>query len=417
MTMTNTKLPLRTIACALFTLAAFAGHRAAAELPEHVSVAGFGPEGQDYSDEEFPEVEFAYAVAMRNGIAFLGIPSAPDNGHVAVLNQTASGWRRVATLKMPNPAIDTRFGRSITFRDGVVVVGSESAAYVFKRNNGLWKFAQKLTPPAADGQVDFPIALRYEAGTLLASAYRNVAPSVVHVYELDAIGRFVRRATVKASDGTPGDNFGADISMTATTFVVGAPRGGRDRIITLPQFGGPGAAYVFRHNSSGNWVQTQKLQPAVPAQGFGTSVAIDRGMIIVGAPKVDELFYETGGAAYVFLPSSGRYLETLKLQPRFDEHGAYADFGYRIAMFGERIAIAAVEPYGLESFYPFGFVYTYTRDGSSVVPRGVAAGNAVGSSIALANKWLLFGTTVEPSSCTFGCIGSATLYDVNRFRQ
>jgi len=109
----------------------------------------------------------------------------------------------VATLKMPNPATDTRFGRSITFRDGVVVVGSESAAYVFKRNSGLWKFAQKLTPPAADGQVDFPIALRYEAGTLLASAYRNVAPSVVYVYGLDATGRFVRRATVKASDARP----------------------------------------------------------------------------------------------------------------------------------------------------------------------------------------------------------------------
>ena len=58
-------------------VAAFAAHAAGAELPEHVSVAGFGPEGQDYVDQEFQDVEFAYAVAMRNGIAFLASPPRP----------------------------------------------------------------------------------------------------------------------------------------------------------------------------------------------------------------------------------------------------------------------------------------------------------------------------------------------------
>ena len=71
----------------------------------------------------------------------------------------------------------------------------------------------------------FPVALRYEeGGTLLASgATKSTAPSVVYVFERDSTGAFVRRAKVKASDGTAGDTFGASISMTSRLFVVGSP--------------------------------------------------------------------------------------------------------------------------------------------------------------------------------------------------
>ena len=213
--------------CAALALAALTGHPAAAELPVHVEVAGFGPEGQDFLDTEFTDIGYGEAIAIRNGIGLVGIPRADDNGHVAVLNLTASGWRRVATLKAPNPAAAAVFGRSITFRDGVVVIGGAQAAYVFKRSNGVWRHVQKLTPPAGDGAHDFPVALRYEQGTLLASAHTHSLSSVVYVFELNATGTFVRRATLRPSDGARGNSFGHAISMTNRTFVVGAPGGDR----------------------------------------------------------------------------------------------------------------------------------------------------------------------------------------------
>ena len=66
-------------------------------LQPHVVVS---PESEDFP-AEFRDIKFGEAVAIRNGIAFVGIPKADDGGHVAVLNLTASGWKRVGTIKLP----------------------------------------------------------------------------------------------------------------------------------------------------------------------------------------------------------------------------------------------------------------------------------------------------------------------------
>jgi hypothetical protein len=379
-------------------------------LPAHPKIVSFNPQGQDFLETQFTDIGFGEAIAIRNGFGFIGIPRARDNGHVAVLNLTATGWKRIATLKAPNPSVETEFGRSLTFRDGVLVVGASNAAYVFKRSGTAFNFAQTLRPPAADDVADFPVALRYEGGTLLASGFRNEAPGVVYVFELSSTGTFVRRATVKASDSTGPDSFGSDISMTSRMFVVGAAA----------------AAYTFQRNSSGKWIQVQKLLPLEPARGFGTAVAIDNDMILIGAPEADveglpsgpdtSDGHVAGGAVYGFLPRDGRYLESFKLRPRPDERFAYVGFGAHIAMFGSRIAIAAAEPNSGVSQFQSGFVFTYTRDGSSVLARGVADGQLEIIAVGLANNWLLVGAQAD-ATCPLGCSGRALIYDVNRFAQ
>jgi hypothetical protein len=404
--------------CASIALLVLWTYQAAAELPEHVQLATFGPIAADFPDEGPADLRFGRAVAARNGVAFIGIPGAPPNGHVAVLNQKPTGgWVRVDTLVLFNPFIDFQFGSVIAFRDGFAVIGGGSSVWVYKRINGNWRLWQRLFPPQGT-LVNFPIDLQYEAGTLVISGYGSGTPSLVFIYELNSSQQFVLRQIVKPSDSKVDDSFGTSLSMTATEFVVGSPGGlgGRFQRFGLTHFDEPGAAYRFRRNTSGKWVQVQKLQPAVPAEGFGTSVAIDRGMILVGAPNVDKVGDETGGAVYGFLPGVGRYFESFKLQPRADEHGSYLDFGYKISMFGERIAVAAVEPYGREGIFPRGFVYTYTRDGSSLLPRGVVDSHFVASSIRVVNNVLLVGSPVE-RTCPSGCIGAAHLYNLNQFTQ
>jgi hypothetical protein len=396
---------------ALLALAALASPGAVAELPEHLIAETFGPIDTDFDFENPVEppstfdLRFGNTVAMRNGIAFASIPFS-FGGRVAVLNQTASGWQRVQTLNAPVP--DADFGRTIVFRDGVVIVGDRTAAYVYKRNSaGAWTLRQTLRPPATDGVTLFPVALKYEAGTLLASASRDARPSLVYVFELATDGRFFRRASLRALDARPDDGFGGSHSITKTTLVMGSS----------------GAAYIFKRNSLGNGVQTQKLVPAGTAEGFGASVAIDQEMIIVGAPAEDiESEFDTpdnhwaGGAAYVFLPVAGRYVESLRLRPRVDEKFAYLDFGSRVAMFGQYIAIAAEGQPTFASISPEGIVFTYTREGSTVVAKGIASAHWLSSSMALANNWLLVGHLGD-SRCFLGCPGAATLYDVNRFQQ
>ena len=397
---------------AWLTLAALASPDAAAELPQHLVADGFGPAFTDFDLEDgIPSsfhLLFGETVAMRNGIAFVSIPLS-HGGTVAVINLTASGWQRVQTLNPPIP--DAGFGRSITFRDGLVSVGDQTAAYVYNRtNNGVWTLRQTLRPPATDGVSQFPVALKYEAGTLLASASRDAHPGLVYVFELAADGRFFRRATLRARDARPDDGFGGSLSMTKTALLMGSS----------------GAAYLFRRNSLGNWAQTQKLVPAGTAEGFGSSVAIDQEMIIVGASQEDiETEFESpddhwaGGAAYVFLPVAGRYLESLRLRPRVDEKDAYLNFGSQVAMFGRYIAIAAVGKPTFQSVASEGIVFTYTREGSTVLARGIASAHfesVSNTAMALANNWLLVGHLGD-QRCFLGCPGAATLYDVNRFRQ
>jgi hypothetical protein len=375
--------------------------------------------GPDFG-EAGVQLDFGRAVAIRNGVAFVGIPNrpSPPSGRVAVFNQTVSGWTRVQTLFAP--VSGAAFGRTITFRDGIVVVGSVNAAYVYKRSNGVWFLAQTLQPPAADGVTEFPVALRYEAGTLLASAYRGSLNSLVYVFELDASGKFFRRARLKPLDSKPGDSFGRSLSMTNTTLVIGSPVG-RGLHFNVPRYGGTGAAYVFKRNSLGNWAQTQKLEPADPAFGFGVSVAIDQGMIIVGAPG-DDLetefdtpdFHWAGGGAYVYLPVAGRYLETFRLRPTVEQKFAFVEFGFQVAMFGPNIAITAVAPYGFIDEFPHGFVFVYERNGSSLpLLKGIGESHLASSSLALFNNQLMIGD-IGDNRCIFGCPGSVTLYNVNQ---
>ena len=407
--------------------------------PSHVVV---NPESEDFP-AELRDIKFGEAVAIRNGIAFVGSPKAADGGHVALLNLTASGWKRVGTIKLPGSVAqnlgETEFGRALTWRDGVLIVGGNKAAYYFSRSNGVWTFRDVLRPQFLPAGSAFPVALRYEGGdadiagspqlhgvgTLLASEFAAACcPSRVHIFHLSPTRQtFLYVGFVQPTDSRAGDNFGADLSMTSRAFVVGSPVGFRNRIAGLPAYDQSGAAYIFRRGTDGRWKQGQKLLPNAPAPGFGTSVAIDNDMIIVGAPKVDiegaPAFPPTadghtaGGAAYVFVPGVGRYVQARKLRPTPGELYQYQDFGYRVAMFGPHVAIAAAKPYIPNGSFPFGLAVAYTRDGTSLLPHGVAQGHVVAASMSLANNWLLLGVPYE-RSCPTGCVGSAHIFDVNR---
>jgi len=122
---------------------------------------------------------------------------------------------------------------------------------------------------------------------------------------------------------------------------------------------------------------------------------------VVGAPNVDiegvPGFPQTpdghiaGGAAYGFVPVSGTFVETLKLRPRPDENPEYVAFGWDVAMFNQRIAVAATTSgMGVKQ----GYVHTYRRAGSNATALGLAEGfeEPESNSLGLANQWLLVGS-------------------------
>ena len=137
---------------------------------------------------------------------------------------------------------------------------------------------------------------------------------------------------------------------------------------------GRGAAYVFRRNSAGVWRQVQRLIANEMGFGgaFGAAVAIDRGMIIVGAPFVGadpENELQGSGAAYGFIANGGVYVETFKLKPRPGDIDRYILFGKDVAMFDQRVVVGAERDVSSDNFLSGTAVFTYTRAGSSMTPE------------------------------------------------
>lgn len=439
-------LPIRAASLlASITLAALSSAPAIAELPTHHKVVTLRPlPTEHFTDQEsgFPIYSgFGTAVAIRNGIAFVGIEFGVPDSRVAVYGQTASGWVRTATLTVEDPLLSGRdgFGRAIVFRDGLAVIASYKFLHVFKRVNGMWTDIQKIAPPPGSRPDFWELnAMRLENGILVIGRRNFDTKGVAYVYELASNGKFQQRATLRASvSPRPFDGFGNDVAVAGNVIVIGEPINA--------------IAYVFKRRGDGTWAETQKLVGADTSTvgSFGGAVAIDQGMIIVGAPNHDCLESQegfgycdpsgngtrapdgvgSGGAAYGFVPIAGQYVQVFRLRPRTDEYANYYLFGRRIAMMGKHVVIDAAEQTTAGRFFPGsegsalanGVSFTYGRDGSTITARGVTSGYVASDAIGLSNNWLLIGVADDPEFLcqieTSFCLGEATIFDLNRFER
>jgi hypothetical protein len=285
--------------------------------------------------------------------------------------------------------------------------------YVYKLVNGAWREQQKITPLAANKAVVFAGDLKHETGVLAIGSLGDHLPSDVarpnslYIFEQGSAGGFVRRARFLApADGTTsGDGrFAQSVSMTNAIIVVSAIN----------------SAYIFGRNSTGNWVRRQKLLPANPdAIDFGVAVAVDRDLILVGAPgTIDPTDENRAGSVHGFTPGAASYVEAFEItSPEF----SVWQFGSAIAMFGDHVAVASSElPVDGES-QPVVHVATYLRIGSTLQPLG-RTGFGPGTfpaSIAIANNVLLVGSPFDSSCVFFGppCVNRADFFLLNRFQQ
>lgn len=127
-------------------------------------------------------------------------------------------------------------------------------------------------------------------------------------------------------DTQAGDYFGISVAISGTTIVVGA-NGHAD---------GSGRAYIFSKDSGG-WQQSAELTGTgfSPGAGFGSSVAISSGTVVVGAP-LNDVF--SGGAA-VFQKSRDRWRQVARLTSHDISAGDF--FGFSVALSAGNVAVGA----------------------------------------------------------------------------
>jgi len=145
----------------------------------------------------------------------------------------------------------------------------------------------------------------------MTSAHRRARPAslvcLAAALATPALGGETLTETAKLlpSNGTAGASFGTTVAIDGDVAVVGAP-------YHHGQGASSGAAYVYRIPSPGStWIERARLLASDERAGhnFGYSVAISGDTIVVGAPD-DEDDGSAGGAVYVFVEPPGGWAGT-----------------------------------------------------------------------------------------------------------
>ncbi|MFN0058624.1 MAG: hypothetical protein ACKVX7_09235 [Planctomycetota bacterium] len=155
---------------------------------------------------------------------------------------------------------------------------------------------------------------------------------------------------LRASDGAAFDEFGAAVAIDGGLIVIGAPKDD-------PMGSDSGAAYVFRFVGT-EWQEEAKLVPSDGVQNdlFGAAVAVSGDVIVVGAYAGVSLG-SLRGASYVFRRVGGIWVEEAILTPiapTLDD-----SYGAAVAVAGDLIAVG--DPGNPVFASPPGRVFLYRR--------------------------------------------------------
>jgi hypothetical protein len=270
--------------------------------------------------------EFGRSVALAGDTAVVGAPEngrrGEESGAAYVFERGDDGWVETATLAHGDPAPGDRFGDAVATDGEVVAVGAADddtgpgtpatppatdaltemvgSVTVFERADDGWGHRTRLTASDGRGDDGLGFSVAVDDGTVLAGAvfretYGERLSGGAYVFERGDDG-WAQAATLVASDGDGGDEFGASVALSGDRAVVGAPSD------EDPYGDRAGSAYAFAR-SDGEWAEVAKLVAADGTVGdaFGVSVALAGGTALVGAPNSgapnDD---DDGGSASVF---------------------------------------------------------------------------------------------------------------------
>jgi len=237
--------------------------------------------------------------------------------------QAQLGGVQANYVKAPDTQAGDQHGRDVAVSDQYLVVGAP-----FEDSNALGVNASNANL-LNDASLESGIAY----------VYRKVAQGTGFAWQYEC-------ALKPAVSHGPRACFGAAVAVSGQTIAVGAPAGG------LGAGFDSGAVFVYSRGANG-WVEAaQILQPGAHhdldalQDGFGTDVALEGGVLVVGAPGEDgatNLSNAFGamdsGAAYVFEHAAGSW--TLKAALKAGNGEAGDAFGSCVGVAGGTIAVGA----------------------------------------------------------------------------
>jgi hypothetical protein len=303
-----------------------------------------------------PDAGFGSSVAIDGDTMVIGAPQDNDRGAVYVFTRdSVSGdWAQTAELIAPVPQDGSRFGHAVDILGDTIVVGvnefnlatdssldDAGIAYVFRKINTTdWQRKVTLTSPTPSPSGRFGTSVSIYGDTLngyriVVGAPRELDKGVAHVYVCDtSFTQCSNEAALTAADGASGDIFGIAVAIYGDTIAVGAPlnaAGGSNR----------GAVYIYERAGTvwSELIPSLKASNADDLDFFGSSVALEASLLVVGAPDEDssdindpaDNSSQNQGAAYVFRETSSGWTQTDYLKP--------ATYAADQLLFGSSVAV------------------------------------------------------------------------------
>jgi hypothetical protein len=271
-------------------------------------------------------------------------------------SQTGDPWAQLAKFSTTG-SFPFYFGTSVAISGDIVAVGApytnnnqygSGVVYVYVKPATGWANmtqAAVLYSSVSSSCDNFGASVSISGNTIVVGNRQNFftcipsGPGAAYVYVEPAggwRGSLTETAKLTASDGVMGDALGNSVSLSANTVVAGAPSA----------FPSAGAAYVFAE-PAGGWTsanQTAKLTSSDGQGGdsFGLSVSIRGSTVVVGAPDAPIGANAVQGAAYVFIkPASGWANGTQLAKLTASDGNTAAILGQSVSISGNTIVAGA----------------------------------------------------------------------------
>jgi len=388
---------------------------------------------------------FGRSVSISGDNAIIGAYHDADNGLNAgsafIYHYNGFVWTRARKFVPSDVGPEDRFGTSVSIDGNVAIVGAvydtdlgsrSGSAYIFRFDGTAWRFDAKLL--ASDGVIDdrFGRSVSIRGNLAVVGAIwdddQGIDSGSAYVFRYNGTS-WVQEAKLTASDGMTLDKFGWSVSISNDTIMIGS----KWNDVAASD---SGAAYIFRYNGT-TWVQEAKLFPANGQldEHFGYSVTIEGDVAVGGATWNNDLGLKAG-AAHVFRYDGTNWNQETTL---YASDGFANDrFGYSVSLSNGVLLVGdyAHPDNGLDS----GSAYLYNHDGAGWVQQGKllpvegTAGDHFGRSVAISGNAIVVGAYfddqggLEAGSAYFfdaGCVapcpadltgdGTIDFFDISAF--
>ena len=336
---------------------------------------------------------FGFSVDIDGNIAVVGAYNNNSNGAAYVFTQSDGGdWTEEQKLTAEDGQSGDFFGQSVAIDGDTVIVGAGSedsggnnagAAYVFTRSEGLWQQQAKLQAGDRNDYDGFGTSVAIDGdAVIVGTPFQDTSAGAAYVFTRSE-GLWQQQAKLQDNGREAYDRFGTSVAIDGNVAIVGAP-------YENTSHANAGSVYVFT-SENGSWGQRAKLQSddIEEDDGFGVSVAISNDTIIVGTKIGDT----DSGVAYVFTYDNGSWQQQIKLEA--DDGEEYDHFGNSVDIDGDMIIVGAYRESGSGAAY----VFTHNNDSWIQLQKlggsDMEAGIGFGISVAISDNRTITGDYQE----------------------